>query len=134
MNKNFNVKTTKKEWAGVSYVEPSSTGLSPSELNRRIELQAPSRVADGSGGFVITHVPKATVWAKIATLVRRSQEEMMAMQSTGSVVHNIMIRYRADVRGNWRVKYGDKFYNIIGPPIDVDKAHRWLDIRAREVA
>ena len=123
MNKNFNVHSDKKKWTGVSYVEPTFTGPSPSELNRRIELQAPTRVADGGGGFTSTYVAVATVWAKITTL--RTEEAILAMQSTGTAVHNILIRYRTDVKSSYRIKYGDKYYNILGPPIDVKKQHRF---------
>lgn len=35
-------------------------------LNRQLVLEAPDRVADGSGGFVETWVPLGTIWAAIA--------------------------------------------------------------------
>ncbi len=112
--------------------EPTFTGASPSDLNRRIELQAPTRIPDGGGGFAVTYATIATVWAKISTL--RTDEAILAMESTGTAVHNIMIRYRTDVKSSWRIAYAGKYYNIIGPPIDVNKAHRWLDLKAKEVA
>ena len=112
--------------------EPAFTGPSPMELNRRIELQAPTRTPDASGGFTTTYLVIATVWAKITTL--RTDEAILAMQSTGTAIHNIVIRYRTDVKSSWRIKYGNKFYNVLGPPIDVNKAHRFLDLKCKEAA
>jgi SPP1 family predicted phage head-tail adaptor len=88
-------------------------------------------VADGQGGFVSGYTTIATVPAKMSTL--RTDEAILAMQTTGQAIHNIMIRYRADIRTSWRIKYGNRYFNIIGPPIDVNFQHRFLDIKAKEV-
>lgn len=107
------------------------TGPSPSELNRQVELWSPIRVPDGTGGFTTTRLKIATVWAKITTL--RSDEVLIAMATTGTTIHNVVIRYRTDIQASWLIKYKDKFWNILGPPIDLNKAHRWLDIKVKEV-
>ena len=117
---------------GRTVKEPTFTGNSPTDLNRRIELQAPSRIPTTGGGFTTSYVTMATVWAKISTL--RTDEAILAMQSTGTALHNIVIRYRMDVKSSWRIKYGNKYFSIIGPPIDVNKAHRFLDLKAKEAA
>jgi SPP1 family predicted phage head-tail adaptor len=105
--------------------------LGPSELKNRITLERPEKgIQDGGGGSASTWVVVATVWAKITT--QRSDEAIVAMQTTGTAVHNVTIRYRTDIKGSWRVGYSGKFYNIIGPPIDVNKQHRWLDIKCKE--
>ena len=105
-------------------------GLGPHELSKRITLERPEKVPDGGGGFTSTWVVAATVWAKITT--QRSDEAIIAMQSTGTAVHNIVIRFRTDVKSSWRIGYSGKYYNIIGPPIDLNKAHRFMDIKAKE--
>jgi SPP1 family predicted phage head-tail adaptor len=102
------------------------------ELNRRITLQYPTKVSDGMGGFTVSWIDAATVWAKISTL--RSDEALIAMQETGTAIHNVVIRYRSDVKSSWRIKYGNDYWDIIGPPIDVNKEHRFLDIKAKETA
>ena len=101
-------------------------------LNRQITLQYPTKVSDGMGGFTQAWVDAATVWAKISTL--RSDEALIAMQTTGTAIHNVIIRYRTDVKSSWRIKYGNRYWNIIGPPIDVNQEHRYLDIKAKEAA
>ena len=99
-------------------------------LRRRITLQYPTRVTDGMGGFTETWVDAATVWAAIWPL--SSREGLAAGQVAGEVTHRIRIRYRSGIRTSWRVRYGERYYNIAGPPVDPNTAHRWLDIPCRE--
>jgi SPP1 family predicted phage head-tail adaptor len=101
-------------------------------LNKQITFQYKTKVTDGMGGFVVTWNDAATVWAKISTL--RTDEAIIAMQTTGTAIHNVVIRYRSDVKASWRIKYGNDYWDIIGPPIDVNKEHRWLDIKCKETA
>lgn len=100
-------------------------------LNTRIELQALTKVSDGMGGFTSTFITVATVWAKKTT--HRSDEAVQAMAMTGTAVHNFRIRYRTDVKSSWRIKEGNKFMAIIGPPIEVGN-REFLDITAKEAA
>jgi len=100
------------------------------EMNHQVSLQYKTRVADGMGGWTDTFVTAATVWAKITTM--RSDEAINAMATTGTAIHNITIRYRTDVRANWRVRYGSRYFAIIGPPIDVNFKHEFLDIKCKE--
>ena len=100
------------------------------DLDKRITLQYPTKVADPMGGFSVSWVDKATVWAKISTL--RSDEAIIAMQNSGTAIHNVVIRYRSDVKSSWRIKCGNSYWAIIGPPIDINKAHKWLDIKCKE--
>lgn len=104
---------------------------SPDELNTRIELQAPTKAADGMGGMPTVFVTIVTVWAKKTT--HRSDEAVQAMATTGTAIHNFRIRYRTDVRSSWRIKEGSKYMAIIGPPIEVER-RTWLDITAKEAA
>lgn len=106
---------------------------SPSELKRkRIELQSKTAVADGMGGFTDTWVTYATVWARKTT--HRSDDAMQAMQLTGIALHNFRIRYRSGVLTSHRIKDGDVYMTIAGPPVDVDQGgqRRWLDLTAKQ--
>jgi SPP1 family predicted phage head-tail adaptor len=102
------------------------------ELNKRITLQYGVKVADGMGGFTVTWIDRATVWAKITTL--RSDEAIIVMQNSGIAIHNVVIRYRSDVKRFWRVRFGNSYWAIVGPPIDVNKDREWLDIKCEEAA
>jgi SPP1 family predicted phage head-tail adaptor len=102
------------------------------EMNHQIVLQYPTRVTDGMGGFTTTWNTAATVWAKMTTL--RSDEAIQAMAITGTAVHNITIRYRTDVRASWRVKFGSRLFAIIGPPVDINFRHEFLELKCKESA
>ena len=102
------------------------------EMNSRVSLQYSTKVADGMGGWIVTTVTADTVWAKITTL--RSDEAIQAMAITGIAIHNITIRYRTDVKASWRVKFGNRYFAIIGPPIDVNFKHEFLELKCKESA
>lgn len=104
---------------------------SPSHFDKRITLQYPTKVADTLGGFTTTWNDAATVWAKKTT--HRSDEAVQAMATTGIQVHNFRINYRTDVQGSWRIKEGNAYFAIIGPPIEViDGVMKYLDITVKE--
>ena len=100
------------------------------ELDRQIVLQYKTKVSDGMGNFTETYHDAATVWAKMRTL--KSDEAIQAMATTGTAIHNITIRYRTDVRASWRVRYGSRYFAIIGPPIDVNFKHEFLELKCKE--
>lgn len=104
------------------------------DLDKRIELQYATKISDGLGGFITSWVSAATVWAKKTT--QRSDEAVQAMAITGTAIHNFRIRYRTDVKSSWRIKEGNKYMAIIGPPIEVDEGggNHWLDITVKESA
>jgi len=99
------------------------------DLNKRITIEAPTRISDGMGGYTESFTAIATVWAKKTT--HRSDEAVQAMATTGTAIHNFRIRYRTDVKSSWRIKEGNAYMAIIGPPIEVER-RKWLDITAKE--
>ena len=107
------------------------TGNSPSDFNARITLEYLSKVPDGLAGETSTWVVVDTVWAIVNDF--QSDEMVLAMQTTGVLIHKIRIRYRPDVKSSWRIGLAGKYCNIIGPPTNPDKRRRWLDIKCKEV-
>ena len=101
-------------------------------LNKRITLQHQTKVPDAYGSFTIVWADLKTVWAKLTT--HRSDEAVQAMKQTGKAVHNIRIRYRGGINSSMRVKYGNRYMAIIGPPIEVDGGRHWLDIVVEEAS
>ncbi len=83
------------------------------------------------GGFTTAWTDLATVWAKKTT--HRSDEAVQAMATTGIAIHNFRFRYRTDVRGSDRVKEGNKYMNLTGPPIEAVR-RTWMDVTAKEAA
>lgn len=102
------------------------------DLDKRILLQAPTKTRTSAGGVTIVWTDMATVWAKKTT--HRSDEAIQSMKETGIATHNWRIRYRRGVRASWRIKYGDQYMAIIGPPMEKDEGggRHWLDITVQE--
>jgi SPP1 family predicted phage head-tail adaptor len=98
------------------------------QLNKRIQLQLPTRVSDGMGGFEISFSTVATVWAKKWTV---SSSELMADMKVNMVrVQKFCIRYRSVLLPSWRIKYGTTFYNITG--IDPDEKNEFIYLTVKE--
>lgn len=102
------------------------------DLNKRLELQKKTQVADGVGGYTDTYTTECTVWGALWPI--SSKEQVQAGQMAGEVTHRVRIRYRRVVRSDWRVKYGNRYFAITGPPINMDEANKMLEFICKEVA
>jgi SPP1 family predicted phage head-tail adaptor len=103
------------------------------ELDKLIEIQAPSKVPDGMGGFTQSFKTVFTVWGSIWPL--NGQEAIAAMQAGGTITHRIRIRFKpVNIRTSWRIKYGDKYFNIASPPVNLGGENRWMEFKVKEAA
>lgn len=104
----------------------------PTILDKRITIQYPTKVSDDMGGDNSTWVNYKTVWAK--RTAHRTDEAVKSMKETGTLIVNWRIRFRGNIRTSWRIKWGNIYGNIIGPPIEVDNGpgRHWLDITVEE--
>lgn len=102
------------------------------DLNKRITLQHTTKIPDGMGSFTTTWNDTATVWAAIWPL--SVSERIMSKQLSGELTHRIRIRYRRGIRTSHRIKFGERYFNIDGPPINPNERNEYLDIMAKEVA
>jgi SPP1 family predicted phage head-tail adaptor len=100
------------------------------ELNKRITLQAQIRTSDGMGGFVTGWTDIIPIWAKAWTV--SSTEQSGASQLSLIRVQKFKIRYRSVLKSSWRVKYGDRFFNITG--IDPDEKNEFIFLTCKEAA
>lgn len=113
------------------------TGPSPSEFNARIALEYQTKIPDGGGGFTSSWVAAANQGdpanPSIAAIVNefQSDETVIAMQFSPQKIIKVTIRYRSDLKSDWRVKFKGKYYNMVGDPIDVDNRLRWLFFRMK---
>lgn len=104
---------------------------SPPDLNKRITLQYQTKVADGMGGWIISYIDHATIWAAIWPV---SANETIAANAVSMVVsHRIRIRYRSVLKADWRIRFGNRYYAIVSI-INPNMANRYLDIMAKEAA
>ena len=105
------------------------------DLNKRIDLQAQTRIPDGMGGF-------STVWTSMlptGTLIAAAiwpvsaSETIQAAMPTMIITHRIRIRFRSGLKASWRINYAGRTFGIVSI-IDPNMAHRFLDIMCKEAA
>ena len=105
--------------------------MNPGELNCRITLLKEMKVPDEQGGFVTSYVLRAEVWAKIIAVTAKTVDQYE--QQTPELIHRVVIRYRKDVLVTDRVRYGERFFELIGPPINEGERKAYLRLECREV-
>ena len=77
--------------------------ITPSSLNRKIEIQSLVVTPTDTGGFAQSWVKLASVWAKIKN---SSGTELIHADQLGSVAFSdFTIRYRADLNESMRIVY-----------------------------
>lgn len=81
------------------------------ELRHRIILQEPVHTRNTFNEMVTTYSDVATVWASIEWGSGRRYEA--ASQLNSEVQGIIRIRYRSDVRPEWRLQYGSRYFQIL---------------------
>jgi len=81
------------------------------ELRHRITLQKPVHTRDAFGESVTTYEDMATVYAAIEWQSGRRYVE--AAQINAEVQGVTRIRYRSDVRPDWRIQYKERYIRII---------------------
>ena len=100
-------------------------------LNKRITLQYQTKVSDSMGGWVLSWVDHATVWAAIWDAT--SHEINAAGQTSLVITHRIRIRYRSTFKASWRIKFGTRYFAIVSI-LNPNEKCEWLDILCKEAA
>ena len=101
------------------------------DLSRRIELQSPVDVSDGMGGVTRAWNLEGIVWAAIWPV--SATERIQANAPTLVISHRVRIRYRSDIKPDWRIKYGNRFLSVVSI-INSNEADRQLDLMCREAS
>lgn len=105
-----------------------------SKLDKRITIQRQIKTAsDGQGGFTSawTATTSTPIWCAIWP--RSVKETMQDQQPAGEITHRIRIRFRRGVSAQMRVQYKNRYFNIVGPPVNVNEDNEWLDLLCKEV-
>lgn len=101
------------------------------DFDKLIDIQYLTRASDGMGGFTETYATKySNVWAAIWPI--SAKDQIQSEQMTGTITHRIRIRYKRVLKSNWRIKYGNRYFAIIGPPINLKENNRILELLCRE--
>lgn len=104
--------------------------MSAGKIDRRIQLLAQERVADGAGGWTEEWEAWGTLWAMYRPLSARERREAMALNL--EIVAKIRVRYRADLPIPVRFVYGDRVLGSVGPWVEVDDRRKWVEYDVEE--
>lgn len=99
-------------------------------MDRRIQLL--KRLQNEWGDEDLGWEVVAEVWALVqpaAGLERSASDRAVAISTV-----LVALRWRADVDASWRVRDGQKEYEIVAPPLDVLRKHVQLELDCREVS
>ena len=102
------------------------------DLNKRITLQYQASTPNGQGGFVKTWVSVTPdLWAGIWPV--SAKEVVQDNQTAWIISHRIRIRYRRGVKVTHRIKYKNRYFNLVSV-INPNEDCEWLDLLAKETA
>lgn len=99
-------------------------------LRDRITLQYSTLTSDPAGGSTKSWVDYATIWAKAWTV--SSGESTEAKQTTLIRIQKFKIRYRSVLKGDWRIKWGNRYFAIHS--IDPDNKRKFIFLTCKEAA
>ena len=99
------------------------------KLNKRITLQYPANVSDGMGGYTTTWTDSLDVWASIWPV--SATETIQSMQPAMTITHRINMRYRSTVQPEWRIKFGERYFDIVSM-INPEERNEWLYLLCKE--
>ena len=105
--------------------------MNPGEMNCRIKLQQETKVPDNQGGYEVAFLTRAIVWGKVTALTGKTSDQYE--QEVPEIFYRVIIRYRGDVEVTDRLQYGNRQFELLCPPIDVEEKHAYLRLECREV-
>ena len=108
--------------------------MAPVRLLRRLVLEGAETVADGSGGFAVTWVPKGTLWADVTA--RTGREDFVGAAGRPRMTWRIVVRgapvgAASRPRADQRLREGARLYDILTVS-ERDAGGRYLEILAEE--
>ena len=103
--------------------------INAGELNKQITLQVPTVARDDFNQPIITWADSATVWAGIITTGSREYYAAQKLYAETSAVFKI--RYRSNMSTKMRIKYGNRYFAILGIA-DPEEQHIELLLSCKE--
>ncbi len=102
------------------------------DLNKRIDIEAPTHAVGTAFDTTVTWTAVASSIAAAIWPVSAS-EAISSMQKEMTITHRIRIRYRNTLKPSWRVKFANRYFNIVSI-LDQNESHVWLDLLCKETA
>lgn len=98
-------------------------------LRHKITFQSATDVTDNLGGYTRTWSDTYDCFAAVWPL--KGTEALEAMKLEHKVTHKIRVRYRDNITADMRIKFGSRYFDIVGI-INPDERDIMLDIMATE--
>ena len=98
-------------------------------LKSKIIIQ--EHIEENVGGApVYTWVDFLTTYSSIVP--RRGREVYTSEETYASMTHTISMRYKPGITSAMRVKFGELYFEIIAPPVDVRFLNKTIELYCRE--
>ena len=105
--------------------------INPGERTKQITLQVKTITQDAELNPVTTWVDWKTVWAKP---IPKTSREYFRLQTVNSELEEAFnINYMGNVTSRMRVKFGSKYFDIIGSPINSGERNEELILSCKGV-
>ena len=100
-------------------------------MRHRVTIQSPTATADSGGGRSIAWGTLKEVFADIQP--QSGRFVFQHGQEKEKVTHKLIMRYRADIGTNYRIKFGTRIFNIHSI-LNEDERKRFLTLLCEEGA
>lgn len=97
------------------------------QLRTPFRLEQPTQAVVG-GKATPQYVDRGLAWGRLEGLSGATRTGI-----TDTSGHRIVIRYRGDIKANWRLRLGTRAFEFVSPPVDPDGRREALEIVAVEV-
>ena len=98
-------------------------------LRHKITFQQLTVANDTWGHSAETWTDQVTTYASMWTL--RGTERMESLKLDNEITHKIRVRYKRDLHPKMRIKFGERYLNILSM-VDPDERHIYYEIMASE--
>lgn len=106
-----------------------SQTLSIGRLRSRVDLEKAAVTRDAGGGITESYSTIAQIYADIRP--SGGDEAYRQGKVKDKVTHKIYVRYRSDIRPEYRIKYESRIFQIKNI-INIDERDRWLELTCTE--
>jgi len=104
--------------------------LHAGKLNKQVTIQYPAITRDSYGAETVVWTDLMTVWAQIKE--HKGKEIYTSQQEHAEIDVEITIRYKPRLNTKMRVKYGDRYFDIVSM-LDGDFSKDKLTFGCKEV-
>jgi SPP1 family predicted phage head-tail adaptor len=108
--------------------------IKPGELRHRVDILMPPESRNEYGELESTAEWSVfkTVWASVDPL--KGRELFTAQQINSEITCKVKMWYIPGVKAKMRIRARGHVFEVVGPPVDINLAHRELELMCKEVS